>query len=451
MSLTVVSAFYDIYHSYDIIETYFEYANFWSQLNHNVIIFTQSKFIERIIKLRCHYINKTHIICQDMTETYFYATRDMLIHNMERFEILNLNPEKDTPDYILLNNNKFYWLKRAIDLNPFKSDYFMWLDFGISHVADIDLSFYDWKIPDKIRQMRISIIPTTNYIEYFKYIRHNTSGGLISGHKKYMTQYIDLFYKLWETILRDGWYQLDEALMAIIQDNNRHLFDLYYGNYKSTLANYRKCTIFDDCIEQFIKISLDKQRYDDAESVLTYLESNFQGTEWCYIFLSYAIIGQYYYNQNHNLSPRITRYMRHRLSLNDVSMSNFIYRQYHNLAFYENIKYLWFSVGRVICQNDIIAKLIPSSLNGENVLVITKHFNPINFGFLLFRLPRIGPDDIHILLDDWTAISLKNVSVSKMERGQMVGVDGYLLPCQVKTPDTKKNKSKKSSHSRVRI
>ena len=39
-------------------------------------------------------------------------------------------------------------------------------------------------------------------------------------------------------ILEDGWYQIDEAVMTIVQRENRDLFIFYYGDYEGIIANY---------------------------------------------------------------------------------------------------------------------------------------------------------------------------------------------------------------------
>jgi Bacterial protein of unknown function (HtrL_YibB) len=44
------------------------------------------------------------------------------------------NPAKDTEEYMVLQNAKIQFLKEAIDLNPFESTHFAWIDFNISHI-----------------------------------------------------------------------------------------------------------------------------------------------------------------------------------------------------------------------------------------------------------------------------------------------------------------------------
>ena len=51
-----------------------------------------------------------------------------------RFKLATDNPGKDTLDYMITICHKTEWVRMAIQENPFSSDHFMWVDFGIYHV-----------------------------------------------------------------------------------------------------------------------------------------------------------------------------------------------------------------------------------------------------------------------------------------------------------------------------
>lgn len=44
------------------------------------------------------------------------------------------SPDKDTPDYFIIQLNKAGWCDRAAELNPFHTRVFMWMDFGINYL-----------------------------------------------------------------------------------------------------------------------------------------------------------------------------------------------------------------------------------------------------------------------------------------------------------------------------
>ena len=46
-------------------------------------------------------------------------------------EVITDNPKKDTIEYFMIQCNKTEWVRKSITLNPFKSNQFIWIDFGI--------------------------------------------------------------------------------------------------------------------------------------------------------------------------------------------------------------------------------------------------------------------------------------------------------------------------------
>src|SRR4029079_16664829 len=134
--------------------------------------------------------------------------------------------------YVSLVNSKFWFIENAITENVYKSDRFLWLDFGINHVAEYPESIRRWfrRIPEKIRCLECNLnLDNNNYKEYFTEIYHNTAGGIISGNTENMMKYVKLCQNRSEKILNEGWYQLDEAIMGMISRENPDLFDTFYG------------------------------------------------------------------------------------------------------------------------------------------------------------------------------------------------------------------------------
>ena len=72
----------------------------------------------------------------------------------------------------------------------------------------------------------------------FKYIYHHTAGGLFSGLKENLLEYCNLFKQKTEQIYNEDWYQLDEAVMTMVQRENPLLFEFYYGDYEGIVSNY---------------------------------------------------------------------------------------------------------------------------------------------------------------------------------------------------------------------
>ena len=137
---TIVTAFFDINREENgdgrkIID-YLSWIKKTLQLNCNMYIVTESKFVDFMKEHRPKGYNT--FIKEDTFENadyYKYLPKMM--------EILNSNAYKDKiaypnrvecklPEYNVIQYSKFGWLNDAIKNNPFKTEYFFWMDAGIS-------------------------------------------------------------------------------------------------------------------------------------------------------------------------------------------------------------------------------------------------------------------------------------------------------------------------------
>jgi hypothetical protein len=253
---------------------------------------------------------KTFIYNKSFEQTYFYKYFDKLYELQKQFKIFNGHLEHETPHYIILNNNKFFFIEKAIDFNPFNSSHFIWMDFGINHVAKNTELINDWfyNVPDKIRQMCIN--PYTEEEgpkKYFELIHHNTAGGLFSGSSENLLKYSELFKQKTAKIYNDNWYQIDEAVMAIVQRENPELFTLFYGDYQGIISNY----LFED--------------NPNSELIFCYIDQH-------------IIVD--YYNNNRLLLPEIIKLINLKKISNNNSdnrkIHDLIERNMSNIHFYDN-------------------------------------------------------------------------------------------------------------------
>ena len=374
---TIVTMFYDIrekekdkLNNKDCIlnrniHTYCELAKqFILKLPYNLIIFTDNEDVISIVeneRIKNSFLkDKTYIYKKKLEEMYYYNHLFQLEELQKKYTIHNGSLEHETPLYIIVNNNKFECIKNAIELNPFQSTHFIWLDFGITHVALNPEKIHDWinHIPDKIRQMCINpYIENVDNKQMFQTIYHHISGGLFSGSKENLLLYCDLFKQKTEQIYNEGWYQIDEAVMTMVQRENADLFDLYYGDYIGIITNYlspihnieliisgsQKCIdhnktyfayhILNYCNSYFIQcINEDKNKNEDKDKIEERLN------ETIYKFISQHIIVDYYHN-NKCLTNEVIQVINGLLVTQDSRQ--FIIKQLlevnnNNLNFYEN-------------------------------------------------------------------------------------------------------------------
>lgn len=257
--VTITTCLYDIRKKegseYSSINTYLEDSKHMLRVGLPMVIYSDDEnIISHVYKTRLEYgmIDKTLIVRLPFEETFFFKDLHMLIQRMTQFMVVNRNYEKDTPLYVLLNNNKFDFLHRTITLNPFETEFFLWMDMGIqhcSHGTDEEWGDVSKKWPSflyqnasKIHQLRIHTVqkpPDMAWKEYFQVIYHHVGGGVFGGHKQCILEYISLFQEQWRRILyEEGWWQLDEAIMTIIAEIYPDKFRFYYGDYDGIISNF---------------------------------------------------------------------------------------------------------------------------------------------------------------------------------------------------------------------
>ena len=293
---------------------------------------------------RKHNLLQLTNICKiGFTKTYFYKDLSRLEELQTKFIIHNGDLKHETPLYIILTNNKFFFMEKAIELNPFNSSHFIWMDFGINHVAKNTELIHEWIncVPDKIKQLCINpYIESDEPKKYFENIWHNCAGGLFSGSKENLLKYVELFKQKTEQIYNEDWYQLEEAVMTIIQRENYELFDFYYGDYEGIVSNYLKPLHSWWLINTNIQKCLNMNNTAFLYKIMCYLDLFFsfeenQNNDNFYKYINSNIICNYYQN-NKCLRIEIINLINKKNNENDDTMKNLLNHNKDNLNFYDN-------------------------------------------------------------------------------------------------------------------
>jgi len=329
------------------IENYLELASkFILKLPYPLIIFVDPDdqyIIDYINKSRENYKKITFQRKIKLKDTEYYKYFDKLKSLQEEYKILNLNKIKDTPLYITLTNNKFYFLENSININPFKSSHFIWMDFGINHCAKESELIHEWiiNIPDKIKQL--CIIPflekDINYKNFFQNIHHHLASGIFSGSKENMLKYCNIFRDKTQQIYNEGWYQLEEAVMTIIYKENPELFDLYYGDYGGIISNYVEVKhdihiVVDKIINKCIKYDNKELAFNIILSAMNYFCNNINSI-YIYEFVKQNIIIDLYFTEN-KLLPKIIYLINKKILNNDENMKTLLKNYSEKLNYYDN-------------------------------------------------------------------------------------------------------------------
>ena len=350
---TIVTMFYDIkkretpkFKNNREITEYLDLSKqFILSLPYPLIIFIDEKdnddIYQYIYSQRSNFKEITNIITLNLEDTYYFKYINNLIDLQKKFNIINGIIEHETPLYIILNNNKFDFIENAINKNPFHSTHFIWMDFGINHVAKDTDEIHKWilNIPNKIKQLCINpYIENVNEKDFFQYIYHHTAGGLFSGSSQNMLTYCELFKNKTEQIYKEDWYQIDEAVMTMVQRENTDLFDFFYGDYQGIISNYNTPLHNIDLIlsgsNKCIVNNNSKFAYNILYYCIDYFVKNID-SPYIYTFINQHIIVDYYYN-NHNLLLDIIYIINIKKNKMDNNILQLLNNNKNNLQFYQN-------------------------------------------------------------------------------------------------------------------
>lgn len=323
---TIITCMYDIRSkekssvspSIKSVSDYLKIGKSLMDLEVPMVIFTEESLKNEITSMRKEHKDLTKIEVIPLENLWGYAYLEKLAEVMKTYEIYNSNKSKDTSLYITLTNSKFDFIEQVMKSNPFNTEHYLWLDFGICHVAKNFNSIRRWvsNLPDKVR--KLEIIPYTGKLEpraYFKNIHHNVAAGVVSGNSIYLTTFCKLFKEYYLKILEDGWYQLDEAIMTMIDIAHPELSENYYGDYPTIISGYdyyngNYPNIYSLCFRN-MDIQLNIGTRDISMKILKYLEPyTLHNKEGIKDFIYYYLIIRYYVTEVKSIESYIIPYLQ---------------------------------------------------------------------------------------------------------------------------------------------
>ena len=122
----------------------------------------------------------------------------------------------------------------------------------------------------------------------------------INSRSKFLRANDETIKNLIDKIYNEGWYQIDEAIMTIVQRENPELFDLYYGDYQGIISNYLEPVNNIDLIMTMINKAYKYNNLTLMFRICKYLIPYFKlniNSNYIYDFIKYNIICNYYCNE----------------------------------------------------------------------------------------------------------------------------------------------------------
>lgn len=250
------------------IETYIENGKWLVNQKINLVIYTDVG--DRIISILNNTNSNITIKKMEFSNLKYYDSLELIKYNRSINPICNSNEFKDTPTYTIVGWNKFHLINLTIEENPFNTEYFGWIDFGISHVANLsyvneDLIFrsvskkikvmmmlnFSYDILQKQKEINNNIetyadhpiqIDNNEILKYYlSAFRGIIAAGYLSGHRDYWNRLIiDIDNKI-NIHLKTGFASSEEQILPLCYLEHPKWFDLYCGDYVDILSNIRYC------------------------------------------------------------------------------------------------------------------------------------------------------------------------------------------------------------------
>jgi len=211
------------------------------------------KYIEYGIKLISQKINKIIYLEEDVFDKYFteykddeytqfrfYNRTDMYLYDYyDKIDIKDIccHVGKDNLDYFILMCNKTEIMRLAIEENYYKTDNYIWIDFGIYHIlsGDINLESLANKKYDKIRIAGGILFENYELVMYKKIIWFFL-GGIFGGNSEKLLEFANKTKEACIDLINTRGILLWEVnIWFFIYKKHPELFDRYMANHNNSL------------------------------------------------------------------------------------------------------------------------------------------------------------------------------------------------------------------------
>lgn len=220
---TIVTAYFKLEKSKASHDIYLDRMKNMLEIDNPMIIFCEKECVECIKIFRKNKIEKTFIIEIDYKEFYSYKYIDSFLQHY------NKDHEKKVGHNIFLYliwNEKSNFLKTAIEKNPFKTEYFLWVDIGCFRKPNKD--FIHWPNPysiDQIPKDKVLLLEVYPFSEKelsckikeelpdFQYTNH-IGAPIFGGGKEILLKWHKLYYNMLEYFISiDRFIGKDQNIM----------------------------------------------------------------------------------------------------------------------------------------------------------------------------------------------------------------------------------------------
>jgi hypothetical protein len=233
---TIVTAYFELEISKASHDKYTEWMQNMLAIDNPMIIFCDSQSFDIIQSFRSNKLDKTNIIITDFSEFYSYRYYKYFLqhynNDLEQFRGHNIL-------LYMIWNEKSHFLKRAIELDQFKTDYFLWVDIGCFRRPNTE--FINWPNPKRISEMPkdkvllLSVYPfeidelscsSKQELPPFQF-KNRIGAPIFGGGKEVLIKWHTLYYDMLEYFISiDRFIGKDQSIMNSVYLLNREICEL---------------------------------------------------------------------------------------------------------------------------------------------------------------------------------------------------------------------------------
>ena len=272
--ITVVTGLWDIQRTGRSFDVYIENFKKFLEIPVNMFIYVPKDLEYLVWQNPNRTKSNTHVRIfelHDLKNLYapFWETTQN-IRNSERWQNqtgehgwLKNSPQAKNLWYNPIVQSKMFMLHDAKIMNFFNTDYFLWMDAGISGTVDIS-HFTDNKCLDKI----VPYLKTFLFLSYpyeasteihgFDYtamnryarqeVKYVCRGGLFGGHKDFISVANSSYYHLLNNTLSDGYMGTEESIFSIMSYLEPHIYRRYALDGNGLIGKFTQALI-DNTVE----------------------------------------------------------------------------------------------------------------------------------------------------------------------------------------------------------
>jgi len=225
MTLTCVSGYWRIKNKHD--NKFENWFNNTLKINCPYVFFSDKETIEIIKKYRKNL--PTHYIECNISDFNTYKFKDKMVTHQVHCPSVELN---------LIWNEKIFLIEKAIELNPFNTEYFMWMDAGMCSFRNRippSTQFPNINKLNKLPKDKFIYSSTHNFTYNEKFVKgqyhlHHHVSGTYLFHKNIINKLVEIYKKYLSLIDKnDIW--TDQVIWTLIYKDNKELFFKLCDNF----------------------------------------------------------------------------------------------------------------------------------------------------------------------------------------------------------------------------